>query len=208
MTRHLSDAVLLEMVEAGKSHPHISECDRCRRASEDAREALMLARAEQVPEPSPLFWERFSARVHEATQAEPDLRRRPAFGWLAAPGWRSVTAIVLAALVVAAAAWQFRHAGEATPQLATSTRTTAAPPARSEVASADAQTVADLLAPATDPSWLVIAQVTANMRTANAAEAGLVLQPDASERAIAELSPVEQQELVRLLRSDQEGPSQ
>ena len=97
---HLSDAMLFEMAEAGKSHPHISECDRCRRAFEEARGAVMLARAEQVPEPSPLFWERFSARVHEAVDNEADAGRRRAYSWFFTAGWRPVAALGLVGPII------------------------------------------------------------------------------------------------------------
>jgi hypothetical protein len=205
-TTHLSDETLLEMAEADTSHPHIAECERCRRRFEEVRDALVLARADQVPEPSPLFWDRFSARVHGEIENGTDVRPLPAFGWFP---WKRVAVITaLVVVVVAVNGWRVSHPGGSVRKVASSTTTTVAPSAGHAVAPADTQPVADLLVPEADSSWQIIAQVTANVHIANAADAGLVLQPDASDRAIAQLSPAEQQELVRLLQNDPDGPSQ
>jgi predicted anti-sigma-YlaC factor YlaD len=206
MATHLSDDVLRDLVEAGKSHPHIAECDRCRRLFEDAREALSMTRADQLPEPSPLFWDHFSARVHQAVRDEADLRPHPAFGWFAAPVWRSVVAVALVIVVAAVVVWGGRPARQRQPQSA-SVRATGTRPMTGSAIATDNQASADALVAAGDPSWSVIAQVTAQMEITSAADAGIVLRPGTTERAIAQLSPLEQQELVRLLQADLDGPS-
>ncbi len=207
MSAHLSDDTLLDLAETGASHPHLATCERCRRALEDTREALTLARADAMPEPSPLFWERFSARVRTDVRADAGLRP-PRLAWLRAPAWRPIAALAFVVLVavVAGVGWQLRHGREAlAPALATVAVRTADAPANGHPT--DGQPIADLVAPPADPSWTVIEQVTAHLGAGSAEEAGLVLQADASEHALLQLSPVEQQELVRLLQADPDGPS-
>ena len=200
---HLSDAMLFEMAEAGKSHPHISECGRCRRAFEESRDALMLARAEQVPEPSPLFWERFSARVHEALQDEVALRRRPAVAWLTTPRWRPVVAVALVALVVGGVAWSLRPESEPARQR-TEVQATEAPVT---VAESRPNAQEPSLEESADASWKLVAELASNadLDTTTRAE-GFALQPGTAERAALQLSPEEQRELVRLLQAAVERP--
>lgn len=205
MTPHLSDDALLEIIETGGSHPHIAQCDRCRRAFEDARDGLALARGEHVPEPSPLFWNHLSARVHDEVGKERAPGSHRAFAWFLAPGWRSVAAVALVVVAVAMLVWRTLPAGDRMRQSA-SIRTTSAPPVARPAA--NVQVSDDSLVPAADASWTVIAQVTAHVEIADATEAGIVLQPGASDRAISQLSPSEQEEFVRLLQMGPEGPSQ
>jgi hypothetical protein len=203
--RHLCDDVLLEMAETGKSHPHLAACQRCRRLVEDARDALTLARAEEVPEPSPLFWDLFSARLHEAIENDAQPVRRPVSARFATAGWRCVAAVVLVAVVVAGIVWRLRTADEPVRQSA-STRVIGATALVPGPAAADTGASADVLLPASDPSLTILAQVTAHIEISDAADAGIVLQPGAADRAISQLSPSEQQELIRLLQADLEDP--
>jgi hypothetical protein len=67
---HLTPARLVDLAEdavAEHSVPHLVECDACRRAVAELRATMAgAARPENdVPEPSPLFWDHLSARVRE-----------------------------------------------------------------------------------------------------------------------------------------------
>jgi hypothetical protein len=71
---HLSRDRLLEAVEAepsAETSTHLSSCWRCRSEVEALRRTLQDVRAVEAPEPSPLFWDHLTARVHEAIAAEP-----------------------------------------------------------------------------------------------------------------------------------------
>src|SRR5262249_53958131 len=59
-----------EGVETESARSHLLSCSACRAQVEVLRAAVAAARNVDVPEPSPLFWDRFSTRVHEAVQAE------------------------------------------------------------------------------------------------------------------------------------------
>ena len=63
---HLSPEHLIDLAEgaaAESSAPHLQTCAECRRQLETLRGAMSEAAAVGVPEPSPLFWDRLSARV-------------------------------------------------------------------------------------------------------------------------------------------------
>src|SRR5262245_8728068 len=81
--QHLSGDEFVDLVEGIVSDvdlPHLASCDRCRGQLADLRAALAMAAEKEVvdvPEPSPLFWDHFSARVREAVANEP----APPDGW-------------------------------------------------------------------------------------------------------------------------------
>src|SRR5262245_1608186 len=85
--QHLSGDALVDLVEGLVSEadvPHLASCDRCRDQLAGLRAMRTLAAEKEVvdvPEPSPLFWDHFSARVREAVASEPP----PPDGW-----WRRV----------------------------------------------------------------------------------------------------------------------
>jgi hypothetical protein len=101
---HLTSAELVDLAEDARhaaSAPHLAECDRCRRQLADVRGMMAAARAADVPEPSPLFWDHLSARVREAVAAEPPPRSAAFFGswWLRAAAGLAVSAVIAAAVV-------------------------------------------------------------------------------------------------------------
>jgi hypothetical protein len=80
-TRHLSDDLLLDAVEASAdadARAHLVGCAECRSRRDEAREVLRLAREADVPEPSPLYWEAFRRQVGRRIAED----RRPARAWL------------------------------------------------------------------------------------------------------------------------------
>lgn len=98
--KHLTPRELIEAAEHSAPPArmtHVEDCQACASAVAELRAALGEARlAADVPEPSPLFWDHFSARVKEATSAEPVPHAR----WWAGV-WRPVVAVAsLAAVAV------------------------------------------------------------------------------------------------------------
>ena len=107
---HLKPARLVDLaegVEAEQSVPHLAECEVCRRALAELR-ATMAGVSDVVPEPSPLFWDHLSARVHDAVAEE----GRPAcVGWL--DRWlrpRVIAPVLAGALALAIVALTVRSA--------------------------------------------------------------------------------------------------
>src|SRR5881296_2602817 len=78
--RHLQSEELIDLAEGAQpesSALHLQTCDECRRRLTDLRAAMAAAADVDVPEPSPLFWDHFSARVHDAIAAEDAGAARP-----------------------------------------------------------------------------------------------------------------------------------
>ena len=95
-TNHLSPEELIDVADgAAPEPPHVASCEPCRQQLADARAMMAVVGDVEVPEPSPLFWDHFSARVSEAVAAE----AAPASRWFAS--WRVMAPI--AALATAAA---------------------------------------------------------------------------------------------------------
>lgn len=85
---------------------HAETCDACRREVDAARAFLASLASVDVPEPSPLFWEHFSARVRAATAAD-----RTAATAHQAGSWRAWFALATTAASVVLAVWVVRQPG-------------------------------------------------------------------------------------------------
>lgn len=86
---HLNETQLVDaLVEAVDSRldaaaaSHLAACASCGARVLELRAVLQRVAADDVPEPSPLFWEHFPSRVTRAIHAAPE-----ASGWLGASRW-------------------------------------------------------------------------------------------------------------------------
>lgn len=168
------------MLEAGRQ-AHLETCDECRRQLADLSTVLREARAVDLPEPSPMFWQHFSQRVRTAIDAEP----------LPADGWRWLRWPVLAPLAAAALLVM----------VFVLQPPTIVDPINSDPAATEAaigSSVDDVAL--ADQRWVLVADIVGDMDWDTASAAGVVVEPGAVERAVLELSAEEQQELTRLLR--------
>jgi len=133
MTGHLSEVALVDVLEgagAPAERAHAQSCARCAAVLTQAREALELATAADVPEPSPLYWEALRRSVGRRIAEEPE--RRWGIGWLVP---------VAAALLVAV--W-VGHAPPSAPSVPATLPAWSALPSGGDVADApDERTVAD-----------------------------------------------------------------
>jgi hypothetical protein len=193
---HLNAADLIDLAEGARpesSVPHLAECARCRQQLLELRDMMdAAAGASDVPEPSPLFWDHLSKRVHLAVAEDAGARR----GWRDRLAWRRgflpASAVALAAaLIVGVVTW----------------RAPAPPPA--SVGSASTQAAlspvpavagADLLDDGADDddSLILVADLSA---AADADE--LSVEPAVSaEHAVIHLNGDELRELQRLLQQE------
>ena len=150
--RHLHSDELIDLAEGTRlesSAPHLQSCEACRGQLTELRAMMSAAAQAEVPEPSPLFWEHFSARVRDAVAADGGRRRGALFG-LFGWSWSSVLmplSVGGCAAVLVAAALMFNS--RYMPGLTT-------PPS---VSSATAASIADAAAPmaelADDPRFSV-----------------------------------------------------
>src|SRR5215475_3129471 len=72
---HLTSDELIDAMEGmleAERRAHLDACEECRRQFDDLAGVLNDAKQASVPEPSPLFWNHFSARVNEAIDRERD----------------------------------------------------------------------------------------------------------------------------------------
>jgi hypothetical protein len=193
---HLSHEELVEHLDGAlraDRAAHLDVCERCRREAEGLAATLRDARRADVPEPSPLFWDHFSARVRDAIDAGPEgtaSRWTAVWAALRGPGvgravfaGGAVAALLIVALLVRRA-----------PQ--------APPPA---TAIQDAAAIVEPMS-AADPEWALFVTVTDDVDWDTAHQAGLGVRPGTAERAALQLSEEDQIELARLLRAELKRP--
>lgn len=105
MTAHLTELEQLAAADgalAADRLAHVASCAACRAAVEDAEMFLGRVAAADVPEPSPLFWDHFAARVRQAThQAAP----APRF----VSSWRGWISLAATAATLVLAVWVVRQ---------------------------------------------------------------------------------------------------
>jgi hypothetical protein len=193
---HLSSDDLVEAAESApgqeRASVHLAACASCRSRVEAIRGTLLLARRVEVPEPSPLFWQYFSDRVHRAVAAEPARREtRVAAGRLM---WSGSFVAVMAILGVGAAV-TFRTAQPIDRTLAVVPAGTAVPADRAaESVSGELALLDD------DPAWTLMGELVSDVEWEAAADVGLLTPPGAAERVLDQMSPEEQRLLEERLR--------
>ena len=190
---HLRAEALIELAEGTRpetSAGHLQSCESCRRRLVDLRAMLAAAAEVSVPEPSPLFWNHLSARVHEAVAAE-GMPRRPL--WPAAwcrPAMAWPIGAVAIGIVAAVVTMRVGYApGVAIP---------VAPAALvvNEAAGTEPVALPD------DPSFDLVADLAALVDWDVAAEPGLETHVETAANAIGQLTAGERRELQRLLREE------
>jgi hypothetical protein len=183
--RHLTHAEMVDGLDGTLSADrtaHFTTCDTCRAQLAQLSDLLAETRQLDLPEPSPLFWERLSDRVRVAIHSEPLAVRRPR--WFAWPVLAPLAG--LAVLVVALGAALSRdHALVSAPE--------------ASIATNDAGVDDDA---ALEAVWALAANLVVDVDAADAPETDLLIAPGSAERAAVELSSDEQAELVRLLQQE------
>jgi len=95
---HLSPEEFVDALDgagAARVSAHLAECEACRTELSEMRAVVDGAETLEAAEPSPLFWDHFSARVKEATARE--TASMPG-GWSwGAFAWKPAAAILVAA---------------------------------------------------------------------------------------------------------------
>ena len=129
---HLTEVELVDWLD-GILTPsravHLEACDACRATAARLREAVARAQDVEIPEPSPLFWEHFSQRVHDGVREASAGQPAGWLGWAQNATLRWATAgTVLTLLLVSGVWWASAPPGEpAAPRIAS------APPADAAV---------------------------------------------------------------------------
>jgi hypothetical protein len=100
MTNHLRPEEFIEALDgalAPNRQAHLEACGECRQELEQLHSLVGDVRGVDAPEPSPLFWDHFSARVKQATLAEP----MPAAAAWWREWWRPIGAVATGAATLA-----------------------------------------------------------------------------------------------------------
>ena len=165
---------------------HLDGCGLCRRELESLVGVLRAGAGGPVPDPSPLFWDHFSARVRNAIAAEPSPRQSWWSDWLRGPAL--VPLAGLAMLVIAIVA---------------SLPGNLAAPGGDDRQSIDLSAAGDVTM---DAEWGALAELVGPLDWDTAVEAGLVTAPGAAEAAMLDLSSDERRELSRLVATELAPP--
>lgn len=180
---HLAPEELIDAVDGvleSERRGHLDTCEACRAQLASLRAVMHDVRATDVPEPSPLFWDRLSARVRQAVDEE---AAPPPQRWFTWPVLAPLGALAL--LVIALVA-------------SMSDRTSVAPGAEDVVAVDTTRSALDDY----EDQWAVLADLVADLDIEAANAEGIVAPLGAADAAVWGLSAVEQEELARLLREE------
>ena len=200
---HVKPDELVDIAEgtrAESSAPHLATCDDCRRQLADVRTMMSAAAEVEVPEPSPLFWDHFSARVRRAVASD-GAPRRPWLDTLLAARrgarvWMTLSAVALAAMILAVVVNQRVPLPPvpSAPVVQVATTTTVGP-----VTGSAMELLNDVIPD--DPSLTLVAQLTVDLDLDGAEEAGLMPRGSA-EHAVSHMNDGELRELRRLLKEE------
>jgi hypothetical protein len=199
---HLTEVEMVELLDDSLSPAraaHVDACGRCRETLAALSEARMQAEALQMPEPSPLFWEMFSGRVHEAVReaaiAEPRTDWR---AWIRTPGVKWAFSGALLTLLLVAGVWK-----ATAPRMVAVTRgaAIAVRDASNESAGFEARDSA-----ADEEAWSLVRTVADEVSWDDAAIDRMDMRPGSAERAVDMLTTAERTELVRLLEAELKQP--
>ena len=193
---HLAPEELIDLAEGARAVdavPHLRSCEVCRQqivALQATMSAVGSSPGTDVPEPSPLFWDHLSRRVHEAIAAEGTPGSRLA-------GWRWETAVP--------ASWRtWAMAGVAAAVLisiyvtAPHTLTPSGGRGGAGAPSAGLQP----FGAADDPSLMLFADLAEQMDSGAMTEAGWSGHVGAVDEVVTSLTDGERLELQRLLKEE------
>ena len=208
---HLTDVELVDLMDgmlAPARARHLEACEACRASASAIRATLARATDAEIPEPSPLFWEHFSARVQERVRAE-SVAPPGWFGWaqnatVNEMGKWALSGALLTLLLVAVV-WRAsapRPASTVPEPVATTLVTDPADP--------------DAFNPDLDEAWALVRTVADDVARATPASdeiawdevatEGFGVRPGAVEHAMVALTGDERSELLRLLQAETKQP--
>lgn len=190
---HLSPEIFVDLLDGtvqDEAVPHLRDCQVCQAQLADLRATWQATVDVDVPEPSPLFWDHLSRRVHDAVAAEPDATPR---WWLLQWPWRTVG---LAGAACAAVALVFVLQS---PRTAVTDSPAVAPERAEAIGAVETDPLPALV---DDASIGLVADLASDLDVESALpELGLGAR-GAADRALSELDAAERVELRRLLAEE------
>ena len=208
---HFNDVELVNVIEHALPESrarHLDECVACRTRVEDLRAALARVSEDEVPDPSPLFWDHFSARVRQALDEDEAEAHRPSWlRWVHDARlnlkWTATAALLAAALIGGAL-----RVSAPTPDERTVIDSSAPAVANGTAAANDPleQESSDFGPIESDGAWALVRTVADEVRWDDDVTAGLGERPGWAERAALDLSLAERHELAQLLQAETKRP--
>jgi hypothetical protein len=199
MTRHLRNTEFVDFAEGTLAAPraaHLDTCAGCRAQAEDVAAALRDVSAVEMPEPSPLFWDHFSARVREQVAHETPERA----GW-----WTSASVRALVPLVAALAVLIAVFSATLLPRIMRKPAVPGELAASHVTPDASGAADIDLQAPVdaqNEEVWAVLTAAASDIAVEDAHAAGMGAHIGAVDHEVTHLNPAELKELGRLLQSE------
>jgi hypothetical protein len=198
MKTHLRDAEFVDFADGtlpAARAAHVDACAECRAQADAVAAALREVSAIDMPEPSPLFWDHFSARVREQVAHETPDRA----GWWASAGVRALMPLLAALAIVIAivSVTMLPRVARKAPQ--------------GELASSHATgdtslaAEADVVSPidARDAEvWALLTAAASDMGVEEAHQAGIGTHVGAVDHEVTHLNQAELKELGRLLETE------
>jgi hypothetical protein len=200
--KHLSESEIVDLLDgtlAPARMAHLDACDACRTTADGLRAVLERSADVSIPEPSPLFWEHFSARVQQDVRREEAVEASGWFGWAEGPTVKWAMAAGLLTVLLVSGVWVSLWRTNATVPGRIPPVTTVAGAVEPAVDGFDSD-------PDTDAAWALVRAVADDMAWDDATEEGLGVRPDSAERALATLTQDERSELARLIESATKQP--
>jgi hypothetical protein len=209
--RHLTSEQFVDLAEGTcdeASVPHLQTCHACRRELAALRAALTIVSvadrnpagdATEVPEPSPLFWDHFSARVRDAVANEGVPARRVSWHW----SWPRVAMASAAAIAVALVVF---NSNVRAPGMMFRGAPPPAPPAPVE----QVETLESLkpLGSADDPSLSLVAEYGSTLDWDEMRkQMAVATHSGGTDETVADLNGGERQELQKLLKEELARPA-
>ncbi len=199
MKLHLSDSEFVDLVEDTldpRRAAHVETCASCREQAATIRATLRDAASLSVPDPSPLFWEHFSARVRDEVAAE-GVAGPSGWMWSGMRGLGTVAATAAVVIAVISAGLLIRAVGPGNMSSLSVDRSAVVPPIpapdQRPQATPDAKDAG---------VWAVLTAAASSVELEDAHAAGMHVHPAAIDSAVQDLSTAELTELGRLLQSE------
>ncbi len=199
--KHLNDSEFVDLIDKRLDPArelHVLDCAQCQQEANALRDALTRTTESAVPEPSPLFWDHFSARVREAVEDSP----AETTGWAGQPWWKMRWAAASSCaliLVLVAALWRAMTPAVTSPSPRPATI------AQNPVVAGEPETTG-VDDPDTDEAWSLVRTVADDVSWDETLAVGLSARPGSVERAALALNAQERSELARLLRDEMKRP--
>lgn len=194
MTRHLDEVEFVDALDgrlAPSLEAHLQACASCTARVQVLMDAVAgLQPTADVPEPSPLYWEHFSRRVHDAVREDAIGKQRAARWWEPV----RISALSAAALVaIALATVVLQQARQSDSREAPVIATQSPPEEPPQPGALDVDG---------DPDWALVRAVADDLYREDAPDAGIHARPGSADSVADEMSPAERQELARLLEDE------